>query len=330
MPAEDGFVPTPTAISDEIALSLLSCVYEDNDGTDAKLLYPGAGRGPLFAGVKRYCSVRGKSLPDAHLIEANENRAEFLEQRFGKSNPHTPSLSDDSRQAHTPSYPPGETAENTAVHADVTIEKANFLTNPLGTKFDFAIANPPYSRYKNIDTDLRDQYREQYSSTEGSFPLYAPFTEAMIDHLKIGGWMSVILPEQALLRDTFAPLRDVLLQENIVQIATLPRATFPDHNVKTILLTLQKTSSPLYESHFWVETLYNYRSKLAELLIRLGVPSSDVDEHISDYKDRIDYLKTQLLWEQKSNGKEDGYNSAVVPSDQTESEQTGLGAWSDD
>jgi len=51
MPAEDGFVPTPTAISDEVALSLLSCVYEDNDSTDTKLLYPGAGRGPLFAGV---------------------------------------------------------------------------------------------------------------------------------------------------------------------------------------------------------------------------------------------------------------------------------------
>jgi hypothetical protein len=55
-----------------------------------------------------------------------------------------------------------------------------------------------------------------------------------------------------------------------------------------------------------------------------------VDEHISDYKDRVDYLKTQLLWNQKNGGKEDGYNSAVVPTDQTESEQSDLGAWSDD
>ncbi|SEO97086.1 N-6 DNA Methylase [Halorientalis persicus] len=329
MPAEDGFVPTPPAISDEVALSLLSCIH-NNDDNETNLLYPGAGRGPLFAAVKRYCSVRGKPLPDAHLVEANENRAGFLDQRFGKSEPHTPSLSDDSRRAHTPSYPPGATAEKTPVHGDVTIKETNFLTADFDTKFDFAIANPPYSRYKNIDTGLRDQYREQYNSTEGSFPLYAPFTEAMINHLKVGGWMSVILPEQALLRDTFAPFRDVLLRENIVQIAALPRATFPDHSIETILLTLQKTKSPLYDSHFWVETLYNYKSKLEELLIRLGVSESEVGDHINAYNERVDYLKTQLVWNQKNDGKEGGYNSAVVPTDQTESEQSGLGAWSDD
>jgi type I restriction enzyme M protein len=112
------------------------------------------------------------------------------------------------------------------------------LNNAEKGQYDYAFANPPYSG--NIDEkDLHENYKNKGTTSSELLFVYL-----LLDLLKPGGKMAVIVPEGLLFGSTNAnkELRKTLLYDHIVEgIISLPQGVFnPYTGVKTSILIVQK------------------------------------------------------------------------------------------
>jgi hypothetical protein len=297
MPAENGYVPTPAPVADLAAGHVFGVTRPSEVEDGGRLLLPGLGTGNLYAAVRRYCT-EGQNwnhpsfdypLPSCVGVENDPERiAEFREQRSTDA---------------------------------IEVREADFLLDPPDGRFDWALANPPYTRYKRIDEDRRAVYRDRFTTATGQFPLYAPFVEQLLDLVKPDGSVTVILPITALTTDATAPLRRLLERQERGHVLLLPESTF-DRTVRTVMLTVECDPSPRSVDHWWVENVLAYGPR--PLLDRLGV--ADVDaattaymERLREAKRRVRHLTTREIETL------DGSDSSAAPAT---GNQATLGEWS--
>lgn len=84
-----------------------------------------------------------------------------------------------------------EHCKNRLAELGIDSSKENFQTEDflkcMADKADIIVGNPPYVRYENIPQDLRDYYRDNYSTFHYRCDLYVPFFEKTLSLLSEGG-----------------------------------------------------------------------------------------------------------------------------------------------
>lgn len=320
MTVTDGYVPTPAPVADYVATLLFDESPTDGDS----ICYPGAGTGALARAVHRYCAVRGAPVPDGTAIELNDERAKQLREMFTQT-ASIPFMPPGSRDFLTPTYPPKTKSEDKAVSMNLTVRDGDYLVVPPNQDFDWIIANPPYTRYREIDTDARDHYRERFHTATGQFGLYVPFVEQMLANLTSGGTMAVILPETILHKDSDAKLRRMLRQNSLLQIQLLPEAAFPTVDVETVIVVLERGGTTPAEESFWVSypplriTRWLYERLLDETALTVGTLAQDesitsreaaIESAVQRFRNRIQRSQTLLRSNRKRTRGNGGYQGA--------------------
>lgn len=257
MPAENGYVPTPAPVADLAAAEVFGAQRPSAVANGGRLLLPGLGTGNLYAAVRRYCTAGetwnvpqfGYPLPECVGVETDSARiATFRESR------------------------PTD---------DITVSEADFLLEPPAGRFDWVLANPPFTRYDRIPAARRAQYRERFETATGQFPLYAPFLEQALRLVNPDGWVTFILPVKALTIGRTEAVRALLRRRYVGFIGFLPPQTFA-RTVDTCLLTVQKRPHP--PTGLWLEPILPYGPQ--PLLERLGI--DDVDAASDQYSEQFE------------------------------------------
>lgn len=296
MPAENGYVPTPPPVADLAAAQVFGVTRPSEIDGGGRLLLPGLGTGNLYAAARRYCT-NGESwrvpgfdypLPSCVGVENDPQRI------------------DDFRSQHSLD--------------GIEIHEADFLLDPPARRFDWGLANPPFTRYSHIDEDRRAVYRDRFETATGQFPLYAPFVEQMIELVKPGGSVTVILPIKALTNTVTAPLRRLLQRFERGHILLLPEPTF-DRMVTTVMLTFTNTERP--SEMWWVENVLPYGPR--PLLKRLGVEdvATAADAYMERLKDRNRWVMNRAPVEMQQAA------ASSADSADTADQQTTLGGWTE-
>jgi hypothetical protein len=261
VPVENGYVPTPEPFADLAAMDVFGHP-RPSEVEDPRLLLPGIGSGNLYAAVRRYCTSGEHwrvpefdyPIPECVGVEIDGDRIQELR------------------------------ARNTD---DLEVHHADFLLDPLTGMFDWVLANPPYTRYKNIPAEKRDAYSSEFNLATGQFPLYVPFVEQSLRLLKPDGWATFILPVQALTLPGREPLRKRFRRLNKGPIKLVPEPTF-SQTVRTCIITVKK--DPGKPHGLWIENILPYGP--TPLLERLAV--EDVAAAATDYMERLKWHKQRI------------------------------------
>lgn len=278
MPAKNGFVPTPAALADYAAGLVFGVTRPDQRPDGGRLLLPGLGSGNLYDAVGRYCTA-GENLfhpsfdypmPECVGIESDPDRA----REFHDEHP------DDDR---------------------IDVLEADFLTDPPAGRFDWVLANPPYTRYKNINETKRERYAEEFELASGQFPLHVPFYEHSMRLLKNGGELVFILPFSVFTANSLEPFRQSLRGCRLGPILDVPEQAF-DRSVRTVLVGLTKTRAAGY-SWLWLEPFYGYN--LVPMLEAFG--AEDVEAAAAAYIESYEsYRQTVRTGETTQGWRPDG------------------------
>ncbi len=92
---------------------------------------------------------------------------------------------------------------------ELELIEEDFLEADLSEKFDLAIANPPYVRTQNIPLQQRKKLCRRFS-IRGRLDLYQVFILKMLEHLKTGGCLALIIPNKLLTTQSASQIRNVL------------------------------------------------------------------------------------------------------------------------
>ncbi|MFH1463152.1 MAG: N-6 DNA methylase [Pseudomonadota bacterium] len=186
-----GYVPTPEPVVDLMVDKLFA--HRPPRSAD-RLLDPGCGPGAFIAGVLRGCARRGLAPPrilgvEEHAAFAAEARARFS----------------------------GEPA--------VQIHHRDFLAGDPG-QFEHVVGNPPYVPITGLSEAEKSSYRARFQTARGRFDLYLLFFEQALAALAPGGRLVFITPEKFLYVESARPLRRLLAQAGVEEVALLPEDVF--------------------------------------------------------------------------------------------------------
>ena len=120
----------------------------------------------------------------------------------------------------------------------------------LEDKFDVVIGNPPYIRVDELDSSLKEIYKEAYESTKGKYDLYYLFFEAGLGHLKKNGVLSFITPNKYCAAESALPLRNVFLNKNKIQIVSTSKLKVFDSASNYPVITYITKNAEKAELHF--------------------------------------------------------------------------------
>jgi len=114
------------------------------------------------------------------------------------------------------------------------------LLNP-GQKYDVVVGNPPYRNVKRgIDSRTKVFIMENYVTAKGQLDLSVPFIELALRHLlKDRGAMGYIIPNPIFLAENYEPIRELLLENDVVSFGPAGRV-FHDPNVEASLLIARR------------------------------------------------------------------------------------------
>ncbi|WP_436348868.1 Eco57I restriction-modification methylase domain-containing protein [Natronorubrum sp. FCH18a] len=255
---ENGYVPTPEPVADLAAASTFAVDRPGHFDGDrrGRILLPGLGTGRLFDAVQRYCtSGEGWSpcrsfdypAPECVGVETDPKRLE----EFHASHPN----------------------------AEIDVHHADFLLDPPDGQFDWVLSNPPFVRYRALESETRDQYREQFRTAVDQFDLFVPFFEQALRVLKPGGWLTFFFPISALCAPMFESLRWEIRSQFVEPIWYLPPETF-DATVETVLISVKKEQHAPGHS-LWLEALREW--DVRDILEGIGI--DDIDAAVERYYD---------------------------------------------
>lgn len=326
-----GFVETPDALADWLAAEVLLTPSDSDD----RILYPGAGHGQIAAAVHRHCSVRGRPCPDAVAVERDPGRCSVLRERFvgpdAPENHGVPTLSEASAERHRAVR---ARVERAAVHASFEVREGDFLADPPGGPFDYIVANPPYTAYQHIPEDDREQYAAEFETATGSYPLYAPFVEQMLDLLAPNGVLVFLAPIKWLSTDVTQPLRQRLRHASPATPELVPEPAFPDHAVTTTVNVVGRagadwTGPTRPPSQTRLGLTHATGGFLARLLYGLGVADDEFEEAVAAYQDRFETHRTRVNWQDRTDREVlDSPPDASEASAEESTQQSGLERWS--
>ncbi len=89
----------------------------------------------------------------------------------------------------------------------------DILTRPFTVKFDYIVGNPPYISYRNLEKEVREYIKKEYSTCEKGKPDYCyAFIENAIQYLALNGKMVYLIPN-SIYKNVYAQdLRNLILQ----------------------------------------------------------------------------------------------------------------------
>lgn len=264
MPAPNGFVQTPEIVAD-FAASIVFGATRPDEPENPRILFPGLGTGRLYDAAKRYCTA-GEGWP------VTESRSSDVPECVGVENDH--GLVDEFHDTHP--------------DADIDVHEADFLLDAPDGEFDWVLMNPPFMRYKRIDTERREQYRNRFTVAEGQFGLHSPFVEQALKCLTPGGWLTTFLPIAPLVDENGEQLRTLIRTHGSDPRYELPYEVF-DAKVATALVTFQYEPGAKPNGNHYIHTLR--RGDHRDILDGLGV--DDHESAMATY--RNDLKHTQRL-----------------------------------
>lgn len=190
-----GHVPTPPDLADLMVTKLFA---DDPPTEDDRILYPGLGTGPFVLAVRRYCEERDLPEPEGVGVELDPERAETARERLADAN--------------------------------VEVAERDFLRDVFhsGT-FEYVVGNPPYVPIEGLSEAEKDRYRDEFAVAQGRFDLFALFFERALDLLADGGRLVFVTPEKFEYTETTAPLRRLLTDRHVEEIAHLNEDAFDGH-----------------------------------------------------------------------------------------------------
>lgn len=106
------------------------------------------------------------------------------------------------------------------------ILNVDILKTELNIKFDYAVGNPPYITYKELDEETRQFVKQTFETCKkGKFDYCYAFIESALQHLNENGKMSYLIPSSIFknvfaqeLRNFMLPYLDVILDYKTQQI----------------------------------------------------------------------------------------------------------------
>ena len=111
--------------------------------------------------------------------------------------------------------------------------------------FDVVIGNPPYVGSLELSKSVLDTtkgfFRAKYKSATGIFDLYVLFLEKAVELAKNNGLISFIVPNKFLVNDYGIGIREILLQNKIVEILDVSNLdVFKDSAVYPVVVIIKK------------------------------------------------------------------------------------------
>ena len=108
-------------------------------------------------------------------------------------------------------------------------------------KFSVVVGNPPYRSVKRgIPDEFQKFLMAEYKTARGQWDIAAPFVELILnDLLDPGGACGLILPNPIFLAENYRPVRDLILENDLVAFGPAGRA-FHDPGVEASLLVARK------------------------------------------------------------------------------------------
>lgn len=83
--------------------------------------------------------------------------------------------------------------------------------------FDFIAGNPPYVRIHNLDDDIRDFIKDNFTYSEGTIDIYISFFEMAFKMIKPDGLIGYITPNSFLHNASYNKFRDFLQQSKSIK-----------------------------------------------------------------------------------------------------------------
>lgn len=112
--------------------------------------------------------------------------------------------------------------------------------------FDCVIGNPPYLSVKEIPTELKNYFIQNYQVATGQFDLYTLFIEKSFELLTANGVFGMITSNTFLANKDCIKLRNILLEKHqITEIINLGETVFKDANLDVAILIAAKKKSNL-------------------------------------------------------------------------------------
>lgn len=108
--------------------------------------------------------------------------------------------------------------------------------------FDIVIGNPPYVDIKSLDNDFVKYLFQNYTTTINRINLYSIFIEKGKLLLNNKGVLSYIIPNSLLVNDSYAKIREHIIDE-LIQVIKLPDSIFEKAIVETIIILLSKKNN---------------------------------------------------------------------------------------
>ncbi|MDF4999666.1 BREX-1 system adenine-specific DNA-methyltransferase PglX [Vibrio parahaemolyticus] len=122
----------------------------------------------------------------------------------------------------------------------------------LATKYDVAVANPPYMGSKGMNPNLKKHIKSHYPLSKAD--LYAAFIEKGLNLIKPVGSCSFITMQGWMFQTTLSGIRShILVNNNISSLLHLGANAFPEISgevVKSVAFVIGKTKVPNYLSNY--------------------------------------------------------------------------------
>ena len=110
--------------------------------------------------------------------------------------------------------------------------------------FDVVIGNPPYvnSKENNFTNSTKNYFLENYKTALYQIDLYVLFIEKCHYLINSAGVSSLIIPNSWLNNSYLEGVRKYLIEDTeIIDLVEMPKNTFSDANVDTVILTISKS-----------------------------------------------------------------------------------------
>ena len=120
---------------------------------------------------------------------------------------------------------------------------ADFVKEPMDTKYDNIIANPPYIKIQDLSPEYREYIKEKWKRySSGSFDLYIIFMAKCLEQLKDGGTMVTITPNSYLYNKSCKEFRKEIIENRYIKeiIDFKHEKVFPGTSVYTCITVFTK------------------------------------------------------------------------------------------
>lgn len=132
--------------------------------------------------------------------------------------------------------------------------------------FDVVIGNPPYVSIKEINTNQKQYYINNFQVATGQFDLYMLFIEKSFSLLNMSGLVGMITSNTFINNKDSKRLREILLKtKTIKEIINLGETVFKDANLDVAMLLLKNCTTDNFESKIFTNDI-NFKQNKFHLI----------------------------------------------------------------